>query len=102
MPVRNLMMRKSALRNSLPVDWSQILTGSERILASGPGKDGAPACLSVKAIDSTGAGDAFIGSFAVFLAEGLAGAAARRANLYMRGLSTAGLGREVVLRTGTL
>jgi ribokinase len=48
----------------------------------------------VKSIDSTGAGDAFIGSFAVFLAEGVAELeAVRRANLYA-GLSTTGVGTQ--------
>jgi len=48
----------------------------------------------VKAVDSTGAGDAFIGSFAVFLAEGLPEReAVRRANLYA-GLSTTGVGTQ--------
>jgi ribokinase len=48
----------------------------------------------VKSIDSTGAGDAFIGSFAVFLAEGMPEQeAVRRANLYA-GLSTTGIGTQ--------
>jgi len=48
----------------------------------------------VKTIDSTGAGDAFIGSFAVFLGEGLPEAeAVGRANLYA-GLSTTGVGTQ--------
>ncbi len=50
--------------------------------------------FSVKSLDSTGAGDAFIGSFAVFLAEGMAEQeAVRRANLYA-GLSTMGVGTQ--------
>jgi ribokinase len=49
---------------------------------------------AVKTVDSTGAGDAFIGSFAVFLAEGVAEKeAVRRANLYA-GLSTTGVGTQ--------
>jgi ribokinase len=48
----------------------------------------------VQSIDSTGAGDAFIGSFAVFLAEGTPEKeAVRRANLYA-GLSTTGIGTQ--------
>ena len=48
----------------------------------------------VHSIDSTGAGDAFIGSFAVFLAEGLPETEAlRRANLYA-GLSTTAVGTQ--------
>ena len=48
----------------------------------------------MESIDSTGAGDAFIGSFAVFLAEGVPEKeAVRRANLYA-GLSTTGVGTQ--------
>ncbi len=48
----------------------------------------------VNTIDSTGAGDAFIGSFAVFLAEGLSeDEAVGRANLYAA-LSTTGVGTQ--------
>jgi ribokinase len=50
--------------------------------------------FAVKSIDSSGAGDAFIGSFAVFLAEGVPEReAVRRANLYA-GLSTTGIGTQ--------
>jgi ribokinase len=50
--------------------------------------------FAVKSIDSSGAGDAFIGSFAVFLAEGVTEfEAVRRANLYA-GLSTTGVGTQ--------
>lgn len=50
--------------------------------------------FSVESIDSTGAGDAFIGSFAVFLGEGIPESeAVRRANLYAA-LSTTGVGTQ--------
>jgi ribokinase len=50
--------------------------------------------FEVTSVDSTGAGDAFIGSFAVFLAEGVPEReAVRRANLYA-GLSTTGIGTQ--------
>ena len=50
--------------------------------------------FSVESIDSTGAGDAFIGSFAVFLGEGVPEKEAlRRANLYAA-LSTTGVGTQ--------
>jgi ribokinase len=50
--------------------------------------------FAVKSVDSTGAGDAFIGSFAVFLGEGVPEKEAlRRANLYA-GLSTTGVGTQ--------
>jgi ribokinase len=63
------------------------------LLASGEGMEHLPA-FPVKSVDSTGAGDAFIGSFAVFLGEGLAEReAVLRANLYA-GLSTTGVGTQ--------
>jgi ribokinase len=63
------------------------------LLASRDGMEHVPA-FSVKSVDSTGAGDAFIGSFAVFLGEGLPESeAVRRANLYA-GLSTTGVGTQ--------
>ncbi len=63
------------------------------LLASREGMEHIPA-FSVKSVDSTGAGDAFIGSFAVFLGEGLPEReAVRRANLYA-GLSTTGVGTQ--------
>lgn len=50
--------------------------------------------FAVNSVDSTGAGDAFIGSFAVFLAEGVPEKeAVRRANLYAA-LSTTGVGTQ--------
>jgi ribokinase len=50
--------------------------------------------FAVNSIDSSGAGDAFIGSFAVFLAEGVPEEeAVRRANLYAA-LSTTGVGTQ--------
>jgi ribokinase len=63
------------------------------LLASREQSDHVPP-FQVQSIDSTGAGDAFIGSFAVFLAEGLPEReAVRRANLYA-GLSTTGIGTQ--------
>jgi ribokinase len=63
------------------------------LLAGREGAEHVPA-FSVRSIDSTGAGDAFIGSFAVFLGEGVPEKEAlRRANLYA-GLSTTGAGTQ--------
>jgi ribokinase len=63
------------------------------LLATPDGMEHIPA-FAMKTVDSTGAGDAFIGSFAVFLGEGLPEAeAVRRANLYA-GLSTTGVGAQ--------
>ncbi len=63
------------------------------LLAGGEGSEHV-APFAVNSVDSSGAGDAFIGSFAVFLAEGVAEKdAVRRANLYA-GLSTTGVGTQ--------
>jgi ribokinase len=63
------------------------------LLASSEGMEHVPA-FQVKTVDSTGAGDAFIGSFAVFLGEGLdERQAVTKANLYA-GLSTTGVGTQ--------
>ena len=63
------------------------------LLASREGSEHV-AAFALKSIDSTGAGDAFIGSFAVFLGEGMPETeAVRRANLYA-GLSTTGVGTQ--------
>jgi ribokinase len=72
-----------------------ILTLGARgsLFASKDGMEHLPA-FPVTSVDSTGAGDAFIGSFAVFLGEGYAEReAVRRANLYA-GLSTTGIGTQ--------
>ncbi|MGA7928996.1 MAG: ribokinase [Candidatus Sulfotelmatobacter sp.] len=72
-----------------------ILTlGANGSLLAGRGVSEHLPAFAVKSIDSTGAGDAFIGSFAVFLAEGAPEReAVRRANLYA-GLSTTGVGTQ--------
>jgi ribokinase len=71
-----------------------ITLGSKGSLLAGRDLSEHVPAFPVKAIDSTGAGDAFIGSFAVFLAEGLPELeAVRRANLYA-GLSTTGVGTQ--------
>jgi ribokinase len=63
------------------------------LLSSRDGSEHVPP-FAVHSIDSTGAGDAFIGSFAVFLGEGVPEKeAVRRANLYA-GLSTTGVGTQ--------
>jgi len=63
------------------------------LIAGRDNSDHLPA-FKVSSVDSTGAGDAFIGSFAVFLGEGLAEKeAVRRANLYA-GLSTTSVGTQ--------
>jgi ribokinase len=72
-----------------------ILTLGEQgaLLANRDGMELIPP-FEVKAIDSTGAGDAFIGSFAVFLGEGYDERdAIARANLYAA-ISTTGIGTQ--------
>lgn len=73
-----------------------VLTlGKRGALLAGPeGMRRLPA-FKVKPVDTTGAGDAFIGSFATFLAEGLDPAeAVARANLYAA-LSTTAVGTQI-------
>ena len=71
-----------------------ITLGSKGSLLAGRNLSEHVSAFPVESIDSTGAGDAFIGSFAVFLAEGLPELeAVRRANLYA-GLSTTGVGTQ--------
>ncbi len=71
-----------------------ITLGSRGSLLSGPSGEFHVEPFSVKALDTTGAGDAFIGSLAVFLAEGRAEKdALARANLYAA-LSTTRVGTQ--------
>src|SRR5580692_10688501 len=71
-----------------------ITLGANGSLLAGRGVGEHLPPYAVKSIDSTGAGDAFIGSFGVFLAEGVPEQeAVRRANLYA-GLSTTGIGTQ--------
>ena len=95
-PVRNLEDAKKCAETFLAggVERAIITLGSNgSLLASREGMEHVSA-FSVKAIDSTGAGDALIGSFAVFLAQGFPEReAVRRANLYA-GLSTTGIGTQ--------
>jgi len=71
-----------------------ITLGERGSLVAGPdGMELIPA-FKVQAVDTTGAGDAFIGSFAVFLGEGLPEKEAQsRANLYAA-LSTTKVGTQ--------
>jgi ribokinase len=96
MPVRNVDDAKKCAANLLAGGIERViltLGANGSLLASRQSMEHVPA-FSVKSIDSTGAGDAFIGSFAVFLGEGLPEReAVRRANLYA-GLSTTGVGTQ--------
>ena len=96
MPVRNVDEAKKCAEKLLSVGVKRVimtLGANGSLLAGREGMEHI-AAFSVKSIDSTGAGDAFIGSFAVFLGEGLPEReAVRRANLYA-GLSTTGVGTQ--------
>jgi ribokinase len=71
-----------------------ITLGERGCLAAGPDKMEFIPAFKVQAVDTTGAGDAFIGSFAVFLSEGLPEEeAVSRANLYAA-LSTTKVGTQ--------
>jgi ribokinase len=95
-PVQNVESAKRCAEKLLAgrIRCVIITLGSQgALLASARSSEHVPA-FAVNSIDSTGAGDAFIGSFAVFLAEGLREQeAVRRANLYAA-LSTTGIGTQ--------
>lgn len=96
MPVRNLDDAKRCAGRLLASGIRRViitLGANGSLLAGTEGMEHVPA-FSVKSVDSTGAGDAFIGSFATFLGEGLPErGAVKRANLYA-GLSTMGVGTQ--------
>ncbi len=96
MPVRNLDDAKRCAGKLLASGIRRViitLGANGSLLAGSEGMEHVPA-FSVKSVDSTGAGDAFIGSFATFLGEGLPEQeAVKRANLYA-GLSTTGVGTQ--------
>lgn len=94
LPVRNLEDARKCARQLLGRGMRCVIItlGSNGCLLAGDGGDQHIPAFSVKSVDTTGAGDAFIGSFAVFLGEGLSEReAARRANLYAA-LSTTRIG----------
>jgi ribokinase len=96
MAVRNADDAKKCAEKFLSGGMRRViitLGANGSLLASRDGGEHIPP-FAVKSIDSTGAGDAFIGSFAVFLGEGVPEReAVRRANLYA-GLSTTGVGTQ--------
>jgi len=95
-PVKNVDDAKKCAATLLSGGVKRViitLGSNGSLLAGHDGMEHIPA-YPVKSVDSTGAGDAFIGSFAVFLGEGLPEReAVRRANLYA-GLSTTGVGTQ--------
>jgi ribokinase len=96
MAVRNVEDAKKCAERLLAGGIRRVIVtlGANGSLLAGRGVSAHAPPYVVKSIDSTGAGDAFIGSFAVFLAEGVPEQeAVRRANLYA-GLSTTGIGTQ--------
>jgi len=95
-PVRNVEDAKKCAEKLLSGGIKRViltLGANGSLLAGRDSMEHIPA-FAMKSIDSTGAGDAFIGSFAVFLGEGLPEReAVHRANLYA-GLSTTGVGTQ--------
>jgi ribokinase len=96
MPVRNVADATKCAEKLVAEGVRRViitLGANGSLLAGREGTEHLPA-FSMKSVDSTGAGDAFIGSFAVFLAEGMPEReAVQRANLYA-GLSTTGVGTQ--------
>ena len=95
-PIKNLEGAQTCAQKLLRSGIRRViitLGANGSLLAAHDGSEHVPP-YAVNTIDSTGAGDAFIGSFAVFLAEGIPEKeAVRRANLYA-GLSTSGVGTQ--------
>jgi len=95
-PVRNLEDAKNCARKLLDHGIRHVvitLGANGSLLASQDGFHHVPA-FPVTTVDTTGAGDAFIGSFATFLSEGFSEVdAASRANLYAA-LSTTSIGTQ--------
>jgi ribokinase len=95
-PVKNVEDAKKCAENLVAGGMRRVIitlgvNGS--LLARAGGGEHLPS-FAVNSVDSSGAGDAFIGSFAVFLAEGVPEReAVRRANLYAA-LSTTGVGTQ--------
>lgn len=95
-PVKNIEDAKQCAEKLVASGIRRViitLGANGSLLAGRDGSEHVPP-FAVNSIDSTGAGDAFIGSFAVFLGEGVPEKeAVRRANLYA-GLSTTGVGTQ--------
>jgi len=96
LPVRNVDDAKRCAEKLLDSGTRRVLItlgANGSLLAGKDGVTHVPAYF-MKSVDSTGAGDAFIGSFATFLGEGVPEKeAVMRANLYA-GLSTLGVGTQ--------
>jgi ribokinase len=95
-PVKNIADAKKCAANLVTAGIRRViitLGANGSFLAGADGSEHMPP-FAVNSVDSSGAGDAFIGSFAVFLAEGVPEEeAGRRAKLYAA-LSTTGVGTQ--------
>jgi ribokinase len=95
-PVRTLEDAGACATDLLAKGFTRVVVtlGARGSLLAGPGGQLHVPPFPVTAVDTTGAGDAFIGSLAVFLAEGMAEKdALARANLYAA-LSTTRVGTQ--------
>jgi ribokinase len=96
MPVRTVDEAKKGAEFLLRQGLRRVVItlGERGCLTAGPGRLELIPGFNVKSVDTTGAGDAFIGSFGVFLSEGLPEEEALpRANLYAA-LSTTKVGTQ--------
>jgi ribokinase len=96
LPVRNLEEARACARYFIEQGMSRVIItlGSNGALLAGPSQMEQIPSIRVEAVDTTGAGDAFIGSFATFLSEGLTEMEAiRRACIYAA-LSTTRVGTQ--------
>jgi ribokinase len=96
LPVKNVADAKKCAEQLMAGGIKRVIVtlGANGSLLAGRAVNEHVPPFVVKSVDSSGAGDAFIGSFAVFLAEGVEELeAVRRANLYA-GLSTARVGTQ--------
>jgi ribokinase len=96
MPVHSIDETKKSAEYLLRQGMRRVVItlGERGCLAMGPDRMELIPAFKVQAVDTTGAGDAFIGSFAVFLSEGLPeDEALLRANLYAA-LSTTKVGTQ--------
>ena len=96
LPVRTVDEARRCAQAFLDAGVSRVIItlGERGAYLASPGAGELIPAFPVAAKDSSGAGDAFVGSFAVFLAEGMPeGEAVRRANLFA-GLSTMRVGTQ--------
>jgi ribokinase len=97
MPVADLELGRACARSLLRSGFPRVILtlGANGALAAGPEGGEHIAPHTVTALDTTGAGDAFIGSFACFLGSGFPEREAiRRANVYAA-LSTLRIGTQM-------